>query len=308
MIGAAWNGARAFTATSGPGISLMQEFLGLVLFCRDSGGDLRRAARRPFDRHADPHAAMRHHLLRLRLARRHQARAAVPRETRPRAFEFGAQAFDLADRLQTPIFVMLDLDIGMNHRLCQPADLGRQPQIRPRQGDDGGRRSRPARNSAAISTSTATAFPIAPIPARIRPRARSSPAAPRATATRATPKKARLTPTTCSGCMRKFETAKDLVPRPLQANAGKPTKYGVIYFGSTSPAMDEAIELIEARGHALDRMRVRAFPFHSSVDELHRRPRFRVRGRAEPRRAACARSIVNECGIDSGAAGADPAL
>ena len=60
----------------------------------------------------------------------------------------------------------------------------------------------------------------------------------------------------------------DLVPRPLQANAGKPTKYGVIYFGSTSPAMDEAIELLEARGHQLDRLRLRAFPFHSSVSSF----------------------------------------
>ena len=68
--------------------------------------------------------------------------------------------------------------------------------------------------------------------------------------------------------LRKFETAKDLVPRPLQANADKPTKYGVIYFGSTSPAMDEAIELLEARGHQLDRLRLRAFPFHSSVSSF----------------------------------------
>ena len=44
-------------------------------------------------------------------------------------FEFGALPFDLADRLQTPIFVMLDLDIGMNDRLCEPFDLGRQPQL-----------------------------------------------------------------------------------------------------------------------------------------------------------------------------------
>src|SRR3979490_2003642 len=56
-----------------------------------------------------------------------------------------------------------------------------------------------------------------------------------------------------------------MVPRPLQANAAKPTKYGVIYFGSTAPAMDEAIQLLEARGHELDRLRIRAFPFHSSV-------------------------------------------
>ena len=78
VIGAGWNGARAFTATSGPGISLMQEFIGLAYFAEIPGGDLRRAARRSLDRHADAHAAMRHHLLRLCLARRHQARAAVP--------------------------------------------------------------------------------------------------------------------------------------------------------------------------------------------------------------------------------------
>jgi len=65
--------------------------------------------------------------------------------------------------------------------------------------------------------------------------------------------------------LRKFETARDLVPRPLQANAARPTKCGVIYFGSTSPAMDEAIGILESRGHLLDRLRIRAFPFHSSV-------------------------------------------
>ena len=79
VIGAAWNGARAFTATSGPGISLMQEFLGLAYFAEIPGGALRRAARQPVDRHADAHAAGRPPVLRLRVARRHQARAAVSR-------------------------------------------------------------------------------------------------------------------------------------------------------------------------------------------------------------------------------------
>src|SRR5207245_10744489 len=64
--------------------------------------------------------------------------------------------------------------------------------------------------------------------------------------------------------VRKFEAAQDMVPRPLQANAQKPTKYGVSYYGSTSTAMDEAIALLEARGHQLDRLRLRAFPFHPS--------------------------------------------
>ncbi len=107
--------------------------------------------------------------------------------------------------------------------------------------------------------------------------------------------------------LRKFETAKDLVPRPLQANADKPTKYGVIYFGSTSPAMDEAIELLEARrprARPAARPRV-SVPFQR--DELHRRARFRLRRRAEPRRAA-ALADRQRMQHRSGAAGADPAL
>src|SRR5260370_43325 len=119
VIGAAWNGARAFTATSGPGISLMQEFLGLAYFAeipavvfdvqragpstgmptRTQQGDIISCA---YASHGDT----KHVLL-------------FP-EDPAEAFEFGAQAFDLADRLQTPIFVILDLDIGMNHRLCRP--------------------------------------------------------------------------------------------------------------------------------------------------------------------------------------------
>jgi len=97
--------------------------------------------------------------------------------------------------------------------------------------------------------------------------------------------------------LRKFETAKDLVPRPLIANAGKPTKYGVIYFGSTAPAMDEAIDMLQARGHNLDRMRVRAFPFHSSVNSFVADHDFVYV--VEQNRDAQLRSlIVNECGID----------
>jgi 2-oxoglutarate ferredoxin oxidoreductase subunit alpha len=97
--------------------------------------------------------------------------------------------------------------------------------------------------------------------------------------------------------LRKFETAKDLVPRPLQAIATKPTKYGVIYFGSTSPAMDEAIGMLEARGNQLDRLRVRAFPFHQSVASFVADHDFVFV--VEQNRDAQLRSlIVNECNID----------
>src|SRR5205823_2173665 len=65
--------------------------------------------------------------------------------------------------------------------------------------------------------------------------------------------------------LRKFETAKRLVPRPIRREAGEPTKYGAIYFGSTAPAMEEALEGLEARGIHLDTLRIRAFPFHDDV-------------------------------------------
>ena len=84
--------------------------------------------------------------------------------------------------------------------------------------------------------------------------------------------------------LRKFETAKDLVPRPLQANATKPTQYGVIYFGSTAPAMDEAITSASRRPAPRPAAGTR-FPVPFERHELHRRSRFHLRGRAEPRRA-----------------------
>jgi 2-oxoglutarate ferredoxin oxidoreductase subunit alpha len=97
--------------------------------------------------------------------------------------------------------------------------------------------------------------------------------------------------------LRKFETAKDLVPRPLIANADKPTKLGIIYYGSTSPAMDEAADMLEAQGHHVDRMRIRAFPFHSSVPSFLASHDFVFI--VEQNRDGQLRSlIVNECNID----------
>jgi 2-oxoglutarate ferredoxin oxidoreductase subunit alpha len=97
--------------------------------------------------------------------------------------------------------------------------------------------------------------------------------------------------------LRKFETAKALVPRPLRRNADKATKYGVIYYGSTAPAMDEAIEMLEARGNRLDMLRIRAFPFHQDVPDFIAEHDFVFL--VEQNRDAQLRSlVVNECGID----------
>ncbi len=266
VTGAAWNGARAFTATSGPGISLMQEFLGLayfaeipaVIFDVQRGGPSTGMPTRT--QQSDvvlaayaSHGDTKHVLL-------------FP-EDPAEAFEFGAQAFDLADRLQTPIFVMLDLDIGMNHRLCRPLawddarayDRGKvMTAAELETGKDFGRYldvdgdgipyrtypgTHPTRGSFFTRGSTRDRY-------------------------------ARYTEEggpyvdNMQRLLRKFETAKTLVPRPLRRDADKPTRYGVIYYGSTSPAMDEAIADLAARGHQLDMLRVRGFPFHQDVAEF----------------------------------------
>jgi 2-oxoglutarate ferredoxin oxidoreductase subunit alpha len=295
VVGAAWNGTRAFTATSGPGISLMQEFMGLAYFAEipavifdvqrggpSTGMPTRTQQSDIISAAYASHGDTKHVLL-------------FP-EDPAEAFEFGALAFDLADRLQTPILVMLDLDIGMNHRLCRPLAWDDTKKF------DRGKVMGAAELDAAKEFGRYLDVDGDGIPYRTYPGTHPNKGA---FFTRGSTRDryARYTEEgapyvdNMQRLLRKFETAKDLVPRPLQANATKPTKYGVIYFGSTSPAMDEAIGMLEARGNQLDRLRVRAFPFHQSVASFVADHDFVFV--VEQNRDAQLRSlIVNECNID----------
>src|ERR1700681_3081277 len=119
VIGASWNGARAFTATSGPGISLMQEFIGLSYFAEIPAVivDVQRAGPST----GMPTRTQQCDIMSCAYASHGDTKHVLLFPEDPaEVFEMTAQAFDLADRLQTPIFVMLDLDIGMNHRLSRP--------------------------------------------------------------------------------------------------------------------------------------------------------------------------------------------
>jgi 2-oxoglutarate/2-oxoacid ferredoxin oxidoreductase subunit alpha len=119
VIGAAWNGARAFTATSGPGVSLMQEFLGLAYFAEIPVVlfDVQRGSPST----GMPTRTQQADLLSCAYASHGDTKHVMLLPEDPtEAFTMGAQAFDLADRLQTPIFVMLDLDIGMQDWLTEP--------------------------------------------------------------------------------------------------------------------------------------------------------------------------------------------
>jgi 2-oxoglutarate ferredoxin oxidoreductase subunit alpha len=295
VIGAAWNGARAFTSTSGPGISLMQEFIGLAYFAEVPAVifDVQRAGPST----GMPTRTQQCDLINCAYASHGDTKHVMLLPEDPaEAFEFGAQAFDLADRLQAPVFVMLDLDIGMNHRLCRPLkwddtkayDRGKVMSAEELEaGREFGRYLDVDGDGIAYRTYPGTHPTKGSFFTRGTSRDRY----------------ARYTEEggpyvdNMQRLLRKFETAKDLVPRPLRANCEKATRYGVIYFGSTSPAMDEAILTLTAQGHHVDRLRVRAFPFHHTVDDFisEHDSVFVV----EQNRDAQMRSlIVNECGID----------
>src|SRR3989449_3563493 len=164
------------------------------------------------------------------------------------AFDFAADAFDLADRLQTPIFVMLDLDIGMNHRLCRPLTWDDNRKY------DRGKVMTAADLDAGKDFGRYLDIDGDGIPYRTYPGTHPSKGS---FFTRGTSRDryARYTEEgapyadNMQRLLRKFETAKELAPRPLQANASRPTKYGVIYYGSTAPAMDEAIGMLKAGGN-----------------------------------------------------------
>jgi 2-oxoglutarate/2-oxoacid ferredoxin oxidoreductase subunit alpha len=295
VIGAAWNGARAFTATSGPGISLMQEFLGFAYFAEIPAVvfDVQRAGPST----GMPTRTQQCDIMSCAYASHGDTKhALVIPEDPAETFEFAAAAFDLADRLQTPVFVMIDLDIGMNHRLCRPLAWDDK-----RQYDRGKVLSaedlEQAKDFGRYMDVDGDGIPYRTYPG-VHP-------AKGAFFTRGTSHDSRARYTEQGSAyvegmqrlLRKLDSAKELLPKPLRRDAAKGTRYGVIYYGSTSPAMNEAAETLAANGHHLNMLRIRAFPFHQDVASFIADHDFVFV--VEQNRDSQMRSlIVNELGID----------
>ncbi len=272
VVGAGWNGARAFTCTSGPGISLMNEFIGLsyfaeipaVIFDVQRGGPSTGMPTRTqqsdstIAAYASP-GDTKHPLL-------------LPKDP-GECFEFGALAFDLSDRLQTTIFVMLDLDIGMNEWLCEPLawddsrslDRGKvMTHDDLESGRDFGRYldvdgdGIPYRTYPGVHPDKGAYFTRG---TSRNPYAKYS-------------EVGAVYVDNMQRLLRKWDTAKTLVPQPVRRDAAQSAADGVIYFGSTTPAMEEALVVLEQQGVHLDALRVRAFPFSDAVMDFiagHRR-------------------------------------
>lgn len=266
VVGAGWNGARAFTTTAGPGISLMNEFIGLAYFAEipvtiidvQRGGPSTGMPTRT--QQSDvlacayaSHGDTKHVLL-------------FPEDPHE-CFEFAAAALDLADRLQTPIFVLTDLDIGMNQRLCAPFawdDTRAYDRGKVMTAED----LESGREFARYKDVDGDGIPYRTYPGTHPDKGayftRGTSRNPQAQYSERGPDYVY----NMQRLLQKFDTAKSLVPQPIAAQADLPARHGAIYFGSTSPAMQEAIERLQADGIGLDTMRIRAFPFPDSVKDF----------------------------------------
>ncbi len=295
VVGAGWNGARAFTATSGPGVSLMTEFIGLAYFAEIPVTIVN--VQRGGPSTGMPTRTQQSDLLSCAYASHGDTKHVLLFPQDPHeCFTHSAAALDLAERLQTPVFVMTDLDIGMNQRLCKPfvwddartydrgkvmsaqeleagKDFGRYKDV---DGDGIPWRTLPGTHPSKGSyfTRGTTRNPYAQYSERGPDYIYNM-----------------------ERLIKKFQTAANLVPQPLVVKAKEATSFGVIYFGSTTPAMREALDVLNANGKHVDAMRLQAFPFPQSVlDFIAEHDRVFV---VEQNRDAQMRSmLINELEVD----------
>jgi len=263
-IGAMWNGARAFTATSGPGISLMNEFLGLAYYAevpvvifdiqrvgpstgmptRTQQGDLLLAA---YASHGDT---------------RHVCLYPANAEE---CFYMAVQAFDLAERLQTPVMVLSDLDIGMNDWMCR--DLQWDDSYRPDRGKVLGKEEvLKLEKFYRFLDKDGDGIGYRTLPG-VHPKAAYFTRGSGHTQYGAYTEDAADYQLVLDRLMKKWATARRLVPRAsIDATAG--SRAGIASLGSCDGAIREALQVLRQRGVALDYMRVRSFPFSEDVEKF----------------------------------------
>lgn len=265
-IGANWNGARAFTSTSGPGISLMNEFIGLAYFAEVPVVIIN--VQRTGPSTGMPTRTQQSDLLLCAYASHGDTKHILLFPSTPKeCFEFTADAFDLAEQLQAPVFVMSDLDLGMNDHVSDPfqwddkriykrgkvlsaADLekvekfGRYldvdndgipyrtyPATHPTKGSFFTRGS--SRNEYAVYTEESAAYQR---------------------------NMDRLT--------KKWETSKEMVPPPELYHKNNKSDCGIIFFGTSSYATQESVDLLNEQGIVVEALRIKAFPFSKAVSDF----------------------------------------
>jgi len=265
VVGAGWAGARSFTSTSGPGISLMAEMVGLAYFAevpvviidvqrmgpstglptRTSQGDIAKA-------YQLSHGDCKHALL-------------IPGNVKE-CFEFARESLNLAEEYQTPVFLMTDLDLGMNKSLSQPFELGDKPLRRGKvlTADDLDRVGEFARYRDVDGDGVC----YRTLPGTNHDKAAYFTRGTGHTETAGYSEKADNWQQNMDRLLRKFDTIRENVPQPV-IDMVKNTKVGIIAYGSSDEAVQEARHHLTKR-HALEfsYCRVRALPVNGQVQEF----------------------------------------
>src|SRR6516165_3279916 len=265
VLGAGWAGARSMTSTSGPGISLMAEFAGLgyyaeipgVIFdvqrvgpstglpTRTSQGDIGSVA-------TLSHGDTKHIVL-------------LPGSVKE-CFEFGYEAFDLAERLQTPVFVLSDLDLGMNNWMSEPFQYPDKPLDRGKvlTKQDLDRLGSFARykdvDGDGIGWRT--------LPGTMHPKASYFTRGSGHNESAGYTEKPDEYLAVMDRLSRKFENARKLVPAPVAVKNGS-SRVGFLAFGTTDFALSESMDQIKKEhGKDVDYMRIRAYPFAPEIHDF----------------------------------------
>ena len=265
VLGAGWAGARSMTATSGPGLSLMAEFTGLGYFAELPGViyDVQRAGPAT----GMPTRTQQSDVLSTAFLSHGDTKHPIlfPGNVKE-CFEFGSPAFDMAERLQTPVFVFIDLDMGMNNWMSEqfaypekPIDRGKVLTAEDLERLGGFARYRDV-DGDAIGWRT--------LPGTKHPKAayftRGSGHNDAAGYTEK--------PHEYQGIMdrlaRKFENARTMAPGPVTYRNGR-SKIGFLAYGTTDFALRESLDQIEKEhGITADYMRICAFPFAKEIHDF----------------------------------------
>ena len=264
VIGASWNGARAFTATSGPGISLMNEFLGLAYYAEVPAVvfDIQRVGPST----GMPTRTQQCDVMAAAYASHGDTKHVCLYPSNPEeCFYMAVQAFDLAERLQTPVLVLSDLDIGMNDWMCR--DLKWDDTYRPDRGKVLGKEEvEKLEKFYRYLDTDGDGIAYRTLPG-VSPKA--------AYFARGSGHNQYGTYTEDSAdyqvvvdrLLKKWDTARKLVPRAvIDATAG--SDVGIVSLGSCDGAIREAIDVLKTHGVGVNYMRVRGFPFTEDVERF----------------------------------------
>jgi 2-oxoglutarate ferredoxin oxidoreductase subunit alpha len=264
VIGAGWNGARSFTATSGPGVSLMNEFLGLAYFAevpavlidvqrtgpstgmptRTQQSDIMEAA---YASHGDT----KHVLL----------FPSTPKE----CFDMTADAFDLAEELQTPVMLMTDLDLGMNDHVSPPFEWD-DKRVYKRGKVLNAQELDKAEKFGRYLDKDGDGIPYRTLPGTHPTKG--------AFVTRGTSRDEYAVYTedgdayqrNMDRLIRKWHTAKDMVPGPQVYQSKNESSTGLIFFGTSTYAAEEAMDILKEKKIKVDALRLKSFPFNKTVE------------------------------------------